>query len=155
MADWNAEIGHAVPYDVWHGRRLRSTVPPLTARAANALLARLLPLAERIEAGYSTDWDGNNHVGNLNTDAQAAADEVDRICEEAREYGDNADTMSGMDAGEWWHGAEPTVTAETTDEDLDEMAEDAEDAALADNLVLEGARQYLYDARAAIAKAQE
>lgn len=48
-ADYNGEVGNAVPAAVWHGqvRRYELDVIP-TAAGANRLLARLAPLAQRI-----------------------------------------------------------------------------------------------------------
>ena len=48
----NPEIGNAVPMAVHHGRVLRWQIQPLRADAANALLAEIAPLAERVVAGY-------------------------------------------------------------------------------------------------------
>lgn len=78
-ADWNAEIGNAVPFSVYHGRKMRYRVNPAVRGTAIAkLLERedVQDLARRIIAGYSEEWDGNNNVGVLDDDAQAAEEEL-------------------------------------------------------------------------------
>lgn len=44
--------------------------------AAIKLAKELEPLLERLCNGYTSRWDGRNHVGVLNADARAAAEEV-------------------------------------------------------------------------------
>ena len=78
IADWNAEIGNAVPFDVYYGRRLRwgfhADTPLQTVRE---IMEEIAPLADRVVAGYSEDYDGNgNLVGRLNEDARDAEDEL-------------------------------------------------------------------------------
>lgn len=76
-ADYNGEIGNAVPMAVWHRRTLRFDVSP---RVGGDDLADFLEsdavvaLLERIHAGHTVEWNGNNHVGTLDDDAQAAAE---------------------------------------------------------------------------------
>lgn len=81
-ATYNGEIGNAVPMDVWHGLRRRYEIPCILPATADALMADLLPLAERVQAGHETIWDGSNHVSRLSADAQAASDEIEAICQE-------------------------------------------------------------------------
>lgn len=76
-ADYNGVIGNAVPMAVGHLRTLRFDVSP---RVGGDNLADLLEsdavvtLLERIHAGHTVEWNGNNHVGTLDDDAQAAAE---------------------------------------------------------------------------------
>jgi hypothetical protein len=81
-ASYNAEIGNSVPMDVWHGISRRFEIPCISPATADALLAELLPLAERLEAGHETVWDGKNYVSHLSQDAQNAHDEIDAICQD-------------------------------------------------------------------------
>ena len=66
-ADWNGELGNAVPLSVWHGHTRRWAIPALQAQAANSLLDEIAPLAQRVIDGYTSEWDGNNHVAGLRT----------------------------------------------------------------------------------------
>ena len=81
-ASYNGEIGNAVPMAVWHNRISRYEIPCIFPATADELMKELLPLAERMEAGYESIWDGSNYVGSLTEDAQAASDEIERICQE-------------------------------------------------------------------------
>lgn len=94
-ADYNDQIGNAVPEKVWHGRRRRYAIPLLQAASANALLTDLAPLAERVLAGSDIRWNGHNHVGVLDADAQAAEEEIERLCQ-----GWEAD-LYWVEAGDW------------------------------------------------------
>lgn len=75
--DWNAEVGGAVPAAVWHGLTIRVAVSAdVTASALDQLTARVRPLVARVIDGTGRLWDGNNHVGHVNTDARAALAEI-------------------------------------------------------------------------------
>ena len=78
IADWNGEIGNAIPFDVYHGRRMRYGFSPSTPlQEVRAFMEEIAPLAVRVIAGYSEDYDGNgNLVGRLNEDARDAEDEI-------------------------------------------------------------------------------
>lgn len=60
-ADYNAEIGNAVPVDVWHGHILRFGISPYASGARiNAEMEAMRPRFAEIVAGYSSHWDGSN-----------------------------------------------------------------------------------------------
>ena len=81
-ARYNPEIGSAVPMTVWHNRDRRWAInPELTVSQIDELLDDIAPLLERVHAGSDTHWDGSNHVGTLDDDAQAASDEIEKICD--------------------------------------------------------------------------
>jgi hypothetical protein len=149
-ADYDANIGGGYPASVYHRLVLRWTVPTLTAQAANELLDELAPLAARVLAGAEQEWDGNNIVGTLGADARDAADEIAARCEALTEdHGIDADVVGETDAYDWWVGGDTlpeSLTAETTDTQLAELAADAEREALNSSdqpLVLTGALEYL------------
>lgn len=83
-ADYDPEIGGAVGADVYHGHTLRWRIPAMPRTAANTLLSRLAPLAEKVLAGYESVWDGNNHVGRFTPAAHEASAEIGLICDELR-----------------------------------------------------------------------
>jgi hypothetical protein len=71
--------GGAVPSGVWHGIVRRYTLASAydgmltyTREELISAVDRLLPLAQRVLEGGSVEWDGRNHVGTLNEDAQQA-----------------------------------------------------------------------------------
>ncbi|MBV2364245.1 helix-turn-helix domain-containing protein [Streptomonospora nanhaiensis] len=130
-ADYDAEIGNAVPASVWHGLVRRYPIPALSAEAANRVMEEIRPLAERIVTDTEEHWDGNNHVARMGADALAAEEEIQRLlgCDDDAEpvlfdatdevtvwYLDGA--TNGQEAEEF------EIGPETTDERLDEIAEE-------------------------------
>lgn len=81
---FDAEIGGAIPFSVYHGRDFRWYFNPLLKMSTvNKLGRALLPLVERVRAGHTVDWDGYNMTGSLNADAQKANDEIEALIERA------------------------------------------------------------------------
>ena len=76
--DYNAEIGNAVPMETWNGLFRRYTIPLMSRRNAVRLARTLRPLFERVCDGWTWEWDGNNHVGKINADAQDAEADIER-----------------------------------------------------------------------------
>ncbi len=135
-ADWNGEIGNAVPMDVYHGHTRRYSIPCLVMDAANDLLDEIAPLAERVIAGYESWWNGNNHIAKLDDDAQAAEDEINKICNETYVSADENNTVRMWDAEEWLDNIK-SDTAGKTDEELEKMAEEYEGEAESENIHLD------------------
>jgi len=77
-ADYNHDIGDAVPMSVWHGRvrRYRLPSPYLTPDCIGAIMDELAPLFERVLAGSEIVWDGSNLVGQLDDDAAQASEAI-------------------------------------------------------------------------------
>jgi hypothetical protein len=145
-ASYDAEIGNAVPVGVWHQRVRRWTIPALTESAANALLEEIAPLAERVVAGYSERWDGSNHVGEFDADADDAVEAIARLCDRDWSEGDviavwdAADYLGNVGSAEAQARA-LKVTSTTTDDELDTIAEDVESEA--SPAVVNGVRKHL------------
>jgi hypothetical protein len=126
QADWNGEVGNAVPADVWHGHRRRYAIPCLRPAPANALLDRIAPLAARVCDGYRSRWNGSDHVACFTEDAEDAERQIRALCEGADPEG----AVKVWDASEWFRGigpedrqrAELGIDADTTDEELDSIA---------------------------------
>ncbi|MGW2689807.1 helix-turn-helix domain-containing protein [Streptomyces sp. NPDC001414] len=129
LADYNSEVGNAVPEAVCHGFEIRFSIPVLTADAANRVMRELAPLAERMLADWEEEWNGNNHVARLGGDAQAAYTEIEQHlgCDA---YGDDTQGFDGSDLVTVWdvdgatNGCEADeydITADTTDARLDEI----------------------------------
>ena len=121
-ASYNAEIGNAVPFAVWHGHVQRWGIPLLTVDRCNELLQEIAPLAERVIAGYESIWDGNNNVARFDDDAREAINEIDHLTDESRFDESNVEEW---DVEDWLQYADKP-TADTTDEELAEMVNDAE-----------------------------
>lgn len=77
-ADYNAEIGNAVPFDVWHGIVRRYSIPVLQPATVNVLMQAIAPYAQRVLDDSEVLWDGSNHVARLGRDAEIAEE---AICE--------------------------------------------------------------------------
>ncbi|MBT8453006.1 MAG: hypothetical protein KJO40_13640 [Deltaproteobacteria bacterium] len=129
-ADWDGEIGNATPVSVWHRRTLRFDIPALKGHKANELLADIEPLAERVVAGYESDWDGNNWVGTYSDDAEDAIGDIQSLI--ASYYLHDPDwALMVWDAGDYMDGvgdleaqaAELGVTADSTDDQLATIGE--------------------------------
>lgn len=85
--DWNAEIGHAVPVDVWNKRIIRITfnvqVNEMMRQSDRKDFFRdNKDLFQRIVNGLDEKWDGNNYKGILTDDAAAAYEQLQRIAED-------------------------------------------------------------------------
>jgi hypothetical protein len=79
-ASYSGEIGNGSPMHVWHGRTLRWPLPNnLSGDAIIELVNEHRSLLARVYAGHSVEWDGNNHVGRLDEDAQEAQQELDAL----------------------------------------------------------------------------
>lgn len=156
-ADYDSEIGGAVPEGVWHGRVLRWLVPnALKPQAWVDLLDSIVPLAQRVCDGFSTRWDGNNHVGVLDADAETASEEIDRVCAATAE--DDSAAWSVWQADELIGGigssnAQRSVlgisgATTDTDEELARIAERLEAEAASDDIdEIEGLGEYVEELR--------
>lgn len=147
-ADYNVEIGNAVPLVVWHGHVRRYSIPCLSADAANEVLDEIAPFAQRVLNGYSSRWDGNNHVADLDADAIDAEEQIRAIIVAIEDTDlsvwqaeDWFATVGGRDA----QRAELGISAETTDEQITALAEREEALASADEI--EGVQAYLISLR--------
>lgn len=145
-AAYNAEIGNAVPFRVWHGIQRRWSIPALTADSANTLLETLRPLAERIYRGSETVWDGHNNVARLDDDARAADVEADALCEDMFSCEDSI--IQSWDAREWLVDAPPDLTRCTPDSQLAGIVEALDAEARADGVALERTEQAVREWRA-------
>jgi len=160
-AAYNGEIGNAVPITVWHNRCLRWPIPALREGAALELLTELLPICERIVAGYSSEWDGSNHVGEYTDAAEDAASEVHDLCRDA--FDDTGTHLQVWEAGDWLSGigtraqqAEHLgITATSTDEQLALKLEKEQEKAEDDGIdEVEGLESYLSELRDAAREAE-
>jgi hypothetical protein len=155
LADYNSEVGNAVPSTVFHGFERRYSIPTLTGSAADDLMRQIAPLADRILADWEKVWDGNNHVARFGEDAAVAEEEILAAIGYDPEDRDTADLVAVWDVDGACNGAEVEdydITADTTDERLDEIEEDIRKnlAEVSDSpvVVLDGVAEYLRDKRA-------
>ena len=102
IRDWS-HVGAGVPMEVWHRRAI---LIPVSANAhpasLQAAVVENLDLIEDIMSAYDgTEWDGNNHVGQWQEDAD---DPVMRVCDVAeRQLEQLFEQVPGVvDAGDWF-----------------------------------------------------
>lgn len=136
LADYDSEVGGAVPFSVYHGFERRYGIPTLTGDAANRVMREIAPLAERILADWKEDWDGNNMRAYLGADAQAAEAEIEERLGLKLGYGDVGADSQGFDDSDLivvWdidgatNGQEASdynITGDTTDGRLDEIEQE-------------------------------
>lgn len=137
---------NGVPFHVWHRRTLRYTGEAcscgvVSEASLNELASKLSPLLDRVSAGHTVEWDGNNMKGQLTDDAQEASDEVDRIVNEWEWQSD----VEVWDAADWvfnsdWKatGKQLGLSANSTDEDKKKACKQIEEWAERDGVVLQG-----------------
>ncbi len=96
-ADYNSEIGSAVPADVWNGLDRRIDISPFcSANGLESLFTDkdFIAAVTRYYDGRTTAWDGNNWTSELNEDAEAALEEIE-------EMADEVEHLNIYNAGDW------------------------------------------------------
>lgn len=152
-ASYNAEIGNAIPFSVYHGHDRRYGIPCLTADAANELMEEILPLAQRVVDGYSRHWDGNNHVARMTDDADAAEQEIEDIINALSV--DETNGVTGRSAGDWMSGGDCPVTADMTDDELEAIASQLDDEAAEHHVVLSDTIEWLTERRQSLREEED
>ncbi|MGI5507406.1 hypothetical protein [Lentzea sp. CA-135723] len=122
-ADWAGEIS-GTPIEVHTGFVRRFPIPPLAGEAANRLLAEVAPLAGRMLADWSREFDGHNTVAVLGPDASAAETEIEALTSLRGQDVPMADLVQAWDIEGATNGGEVEefgITATTTDGRLAEI----------------------------------
>lgn len=143
FADYDGEIGNAVPMTVWHKRTLRVPVAPEAdcTDLAAYLRGPGLALLQRIHDGHTVEWDGSNHVGALTSDAEAALDQLGAELQDLP-------TVEIWTAEDWLFGADQTLADAWPDnQTLDQAAAECADSysAAAPGIVQGNASRALMD----------
>lgn len=151
LATYNAEVGNARPETVLYGIERRYEIPALTSTAANELLEKIRPFAERMVSDWEKTWDGSNMVAVLGDDAEAAETEIEAMCADMWEdhekitVWDTDGAIAGDEAETYG------ITADTTDERLEEIEAEIlkilTEVSASDEVVLEGVTEYLESLR--------
>jgi len=124
LATYNVEVDNSVPPAVRYRLKRRYDIPVLTSKAANRVMREIAPLAERVLADHEEGWNGSNHVAFLGDDAIAAEEELEKRLA-LGEHWDESDLLTVWDVDSAVNGEEADeygITADTTDERLDEIA---------------------------------
>ena len=123
----NGEIGNAVPASIWNGRTLTWRVPSnVRGDALLAFVKEHQGLFERVYLGHEVDFDGNNHVGKLDEDAQEASEEIEQAAESLCD-----ETIDVCPMTEWMRaeGSNKLRDLWAADQSLEAAAEEAEESA--------------------------
>jgi transcriptional regulator with XRE-family HTH domain len=118
LADYNAEVGNAIPFSVFHGFERRYSIPVLHGDAANRVMEELVPLADRMLADWEEEWDGNNMVAVLGDDAKAAEEEIEMLLGVSYDEDDLVAEWDVDGATNGHEAEEYGITGDTTDERL-------------------------------------
>ena len=122
LADYNSEVGNALPDTVRNGVQRRWAIPVLTADAANRVMNEIKPLATRVFSDWKTIWDGHNEVLSFGEDGQAAEKEILTHLELRFDQGDLVAMWEVDSVVNGEEVAEYGITDETSDERLAEIA---------------------------------
>jgi len=149
-ADYRAT--NDTPGRVWLGQVRTWEIPPLVADAANELMQDIAPLAQRILDGSDIEVNPRtgDRVGVLNDDAMAAEWEIYEIIENWRED-PTVSVVEEISVGDWYSGGDDPcdelgLTAETTDDELEQLAAKIEEdirAAAGAVVVVTGAEEWV------------
>ena len=84
-ADYNAEIGNAVPSAIWHGHVRRFGIDPhSTCRSIRLMVSTIRPHLETVLNGAEEFWNGNNWVTRLSEEALRAEEFIHQTLAEWR-----------------------------------------------------------------------
>ncbi|SDP60446.1 hypothetical protein SAMN04487905_1069 [Actinopolyspora xinjiangensis] len=150
----NPEIGRSMPARHWHGLVQRWEVPaPLTPNGANAYLDELVDDAQAILNDSTVYWDGSNRVGSVGPEGQEADERIEAELGDERDIPEDrvVRTVEASDAyiecaSEVLHST--GLTAATSDEQLDRMADDLEAEAASEGMVIRSVVDWLREQRA-------
>lgn len=134
-ADWNGEIGNAVPESVWHGVVRRYAIPATIRGACIVpLIETLRPCLERVYEGATVQDDHNYRpVVSLTQDAEDAEEEMRGLVQQLGED----ESLSAWDVGDWLANTAPYELL-NAGETVEQAAERMTDEALADGVILDG-----------------
>ena len=166
LADYNAEVGNAVSFTVYHGFERRYSIPVLTGEAANRVMEEIAPMAARVLADWEEVRDGNNMVARLGKAAQDAEAQIEKHLGLTLGYKDiehqgfdASDVVAEWDIDGAVNGSEAKeyeITAKTSEERLNEIAaqitRDLAEVSESDVAVVHGLDEYLHGLRDDLAK---
>ena len=147
LLDWEEETvdvdtyyeKNSVPMDIFHGLRTRIKLPDdIDATHLFQDVEDLMPAINEIYAGYVSEWDGNNWRGTFTDSAR------DKLAELEYQIENNPATIfyrmdqpcGLMDAGDWFQDRPAGLTADTTDEECEELASSEFDDVNSDGLIV-------------------
>ncbi|EIF01219.1 hypothetical protein [Saccharomonospora glauca] len=146
--------GSGTPGRVWHGYTRRYDIPLLTADAANRLMERIAPLAERMCVDWSEEIGRSGRAeAVLGADGRAAEAELIAALPDENTV-DPEDVIDVWDAANLFVGNEAEeygITADTSDAELEriatQMLDEVRSSSASGVVVAPGLTDYLRDLR--------
>jgi hypothetical protein len=153
-----ADHENGTPAWLYHGLGICFRLPEREYDAEEIVEEFRAEFGERLDAlreGFEVVWDGHNHVGRFTEDddsgAQESRVEDEYILHRDVEEWEPRCGVEVWNASDYYHGGLTTdqilrelgITAATTDEQLDTIAEDAQAAASVDRRKLSGLRAFV------------
>lgn len=126
-----------------------------TAALANRILKAIEPDARKIQAHTTIEWTGEAWIGVADDEARKA---YDRVADWIRVMLEGSDeTITDITAEEWFadSGEIYGLTADTTSEEIEQLAKENCWEAASDNMILRGALTYLMTKRDRMADQKE
>ncbi|MCK9592834.1 MAG: hypothetical protein M0Q91_12595 [Methanoregula sp.] len=127
--------------DVWHGLRTLIDLPgSVNARTLKSCIDDIMPHIEEISKGFESVWNGHNWVGQFSDEAEEKLRDLENDIERHPwTYFNELDGAAGVwDAGDWFQNPVEELTSETTDDELQAIAEHYESDAAVDHVVIRG-----------------
>ncbi len=145
-ADWDAEIGNAVPMAVYHRliRRYYIPCPYLTAEAIGRVMDEVAPLAARVCDGWSSGWDGHNISGGLTEAAGEAEYAIIAILDRACSDSYPQDQIHIWEACDWLADTRADVIEQIRSQGVEAARARIESDAQGEGIILEGLDEYLW-----------
>lgn len=142
---YDPEIGNAIPFSVFHGREHWVPVQLyMSAEQANDLLLAVSDELQKVFDGYSSHWDGSNHVGTLTKEAEAALKEIERTAKDWNSGGFVVCNAGDFFGDEDWGalGIDKNMSVEEIEVLLEELAEESGECDLIEGV--ENMAQWIY-----------
>lgn len=81
-SSYSSEIGNSTSMDCFHNKEFRWWISPwMKLSAINSLLEEIEPLAQKVQDGYSEEYNGNNYVGVLSEEAEEYTRKIESLCD--------------------------------------------------------------------------
>ena len=147
------EYENGIPFDVYHGLCAWFGLEYRSYDSDELVEEFKAEFGERLEEkrkGFDVRWDGHNHVAQWEGEGtEEELHESEMLDEEIREWSEKFGCEI-WDASDYYHGGltfeqivkELNITAETTDDELTEIANNALDEALANGIKLEKMHEF-------------
>jgi len=144
--DWENETVDAYTYcdnstpgDVYHGKRSMIRLPgEVNAALMREDVDKLLPMIEKIFAGYESKWNGSNWKGTFNEESMDLIGKLIYDIEEG-DYFSTIDYWGGLyDVHDYFVDRPEGLTAASTDEEIEKIAEESIQNALGDDIKIIG-----------------